>query len=212
MANGLVKVDYASKIGGEVVEERKDVVIAIGKQYVVKGFDEALANAEIGKKTSVDVSPEKAYGQRSAELVRLVSLDVFRRQGVEPVPGLVVDLDGMPARVQSVSGGRVRVDFNHELAGKSITYEFTVKQELKTTGEKVDAIAAQFFRDGDAVQCRVEEILAVIELKPETVLKRGYLEAKGRAVSEILRFVDGIDTVRVVEEYKKEQVTGQSNV
>ncbi len=212
MASGLVKVDYVSKVGGEVVEERRDAVIAIGKEHVVKGFDQALAKAEIEKKTSVEVAPENAYGPRSAELVRLVPLDVFKKQGVEPVQGMVVDLDGMPARVQSVSGGRVRVDFNHEFAGKAITYEFTVKQELKTVSEKVEGITSQFFREGDAAQCTVEEKQAVLEFKSETVLKRGYLEAKGRAISNILRFVDEINSVKAVEEFKKEQVVGQSNV
>ena len=115
-SGALVKADYDVTVDGEVIEQRKGVVIAIGKDHVVKGFDEALQGAEIGKKISVEVPPEKAYGQRDSELVKMIALETFRKQGVDPVPGMPVTLDNLPARVQSVSGGRVRVDFNHELA------------------------------------------------------------------------------------------------
>ncbi len=207
----LVKVDYAAKVNGEVIEQRKNVVIAVGKGQVVKGFDEALQNAVIGKKVTAEVPCEKAYGKRQLELVRLISMDVFRRQGVEPLPGMPVELDGLPAKVQSVSGGRVRVDFNHDLAGKDVTYEFTISEELKTPLDAVTAITAQFFKDNDIARTSYDEKtkMAVILVNPDTSIKQGYLLAKGKTVSSILRYVDEVKSVQVIEEYTKAAVVGE---
>lgn len=203
----LVKVDYVLKVGGETVDQGKGTVFAVGKKHVVKGFDEALQKAEVGKNTEVTIEPKEAYGERNAELVRLVPLDIFRRQGMEPVPGMVVELDGMPARVQSASGGRVRVDFNHELAGKTLHYAFTITEELNGASEKVKALSDQVFLKPDDVQCAFDEAAktATLTFKAETCKKQGFAQAKNTVIGMVLAFVDEVEKVEVGEEYTKLQ-------
>ncbi len=207
----LVKLDYTAKIDGSTMEEAKEMVVAIGKNHVLKGLDEALQAADIGKNISVVIPPEKAYGQRNSELVKLVSLDVFKRQAIEPVPGMVVDVDGLPGKVQSVSGGRVRMDFNHELAGKTIEYNFTITQELATPVEKVSAIASQFL---PGCKCSFEENgkIAVIEVPREATAMQGYLTAKAKMLSMLLSFVSEVSSVKVTEEYAKLSEPSEKNV
>jgi hypothetical protein len=72
-------------------------------------------------------------------------LSEFTKRDLQPFPGMVVEIDNQKAKVQSVNGGRVRVDFNHELAGQTLTYDFKVVKILKTPQEKLDALAGDLF-------------------------------------------------------------------
>ncbi len=206
-SGSLVKVEYTAFVDGELAEAPGPLVVAVGKSHVLKGLDEALQATDVGVQSEVVVPPEKAYGERNPELVRLVPMEVFRRQGVEPEPGMVVELDNLPCKVQSVSGGRVRVDFNHELAGKTITYEFKIVEELSTPLAKVSAIAQQHL--GDSTKCDFDNAskTAVINVDNAVCMKDGYLTSKARALSMLLTFVDEVEKVSVIEEYKR-----QSNV
>ena len=202
-SGSLIKLDYSAKIDGSVAETAKGLVVAVGKNHVLKGFDEALQKSEVGKQGEVVVLPEKGYGERKPELVRLVPMDVFMRQGITPAPGMVVELDDMPARVQSVSGGRVRVDFNHELAGKTVTYDYKIVEELTTPLSQVSAIVAQFFEKGASVNYDEANKTTSIKVDSKTCMSRGYLEAKARVLSMVLTFVDSAEKIDVVEQYSR---------
>src|SRR3989338_2556795 len=100
---------------GSIFEKTsKPILVVAGRGQVVPGLDSAILNAKPGEQNSVQITePSDAFGERKDDLVRLVPIEQFRRQGIEPVAGMPVELDNVPARIQSVSGGRVRVDINH---------------------------------------------------------------------------------------------------
>lgn len=123
----------------------KPLIACVGHGMVVKGFDEALENKEIGKKYSIKIAPDKAFGPRYPKLVRLIPLKVFLEQKVYPQPGMTMALDNNLVKVVSVSGGRVMVDFNNPLAGKDIEYEFTITKIIEDSKEKVSAVQRFFF-------------------------------------------------------------------
>ena len=131
------KIDL--KLGG------KPLIICIGESMVVKGFDEALEGKEVGKKYSVKLSEDKAFGKRDKKLIQLIPLKMFLAQKIMPEPGMVLALDNNLVRIVSVSGGRVMVDFNNPLAGKEIEYEFTIKRKVSDNKEKINAVQRFFF-------------------------------------------------------------------
>jgi len=60
--------------------------------------------------------------------------------------------------VESVSGGRVKVDYNEPLAGKTLTFEYEIEDVLEDKGGKTDAIVhgyigpeAKYEADGDNI-------------------------------------------------------------
>ena len=121
------------------------VPIAIGAGHVLKGLDEQLEGLEVGKKYIIEVPPEKAFGRRDPRLIKTFTLGQFRRQGIMPFPGLEVEIETesgkkLKGRVLSVSSGRVRVDFNHPLAGKTIVYEVEIVEKIEDPLEKVKAL------------------------------------------------------------------------
>ena len=83
--------EEAKKIGLEV--EVKPLLVSAGNQMLLKGFDEAIENKEIGKKYSVHLVPEKAFGKRQPEMVKTISSKIFKEKNLNPMPGMVFQLE-----------------------------------------------------------------------------------------------------------------------
>ena len=114
-------------------EERYEpFFVVVGEGWVPKGLDEAFAGFDIGKATTIELPPEKAYGARDPKKVRLVPLRKFTAEGLTPVPGLQVNMDGKVAQVRAVGAGRVQVNYNHPFAGRTLVYDVTVEKIIET--------------------------------------------------------------------------------
>ncbi len=112
-------------------------IVCIGERQVLPGLDQDLEGKEVGKEYSVVLPPEQAFGKRDVKNLRIIPMGTFKEHKVQPQPGLQVDVDGERGIVTSIAGGRVVVNFNHPLAGKEITYTYTVKRKITDTAEKV---------------------------------------------------------------------------
>ncbi|MFH0956858.1 MAG: hypothetical protein V1813_03275, partial [Candidatus Aenigmatarchaeota archaeon] len=87
-----------------------------------------------------DVSPGEGAGPRRPELTRVIPLSKFTEKNMNPFPGLWVNIDNRNCRIMSVTSGRVRVDFNHPLAGKELTYEIEIREEITDKKERIKAL------------------------------------------------------------------------
>jgi peptidylprolyl isomerase len=145
--------DEAKKI--ELKISGKPLIVCIGKDMVVKGLDEALEEKEIGKKYSIKIAPEKAFGKRYPNLVKMMPLKIFAAQKIYPQPGMTFALDNNLVKIISVSGGRVMADFNNPLAGKDIEYEFTIKGLVEDNKERLKAL--QLFLFGQEFENEIDE-------------------------------------------------------
>ncbi|WP_394335058.1 peptidylprolyl isomerase [Thermococcus litoralis] len=152
------------------------VPIAVGAGHVIKGLDEALEGLEVGKKYTIELPPEKAFGKRDPKLIKTFTIGQFRRQGIYPFPGLDVEIETesgkkLKGRVMSVSSGRVRVDFNHPYAGKTVVYEVEILEKIDDPIEKVKAlIELRIPRiDFEKVQIEVGENDVKIDFGEQTI-------------------------------------------
>lgn len=126
-------------------ETPKPLVFCLGEGMFLKGIDDFLIGKEIGDYT-IELSPENAFGPRVSEFVQMVPSKVFREQQLNPFPGAVFNFDGRIAKVLSVSGGRIMVDFNHPLAGKNVVYTIKVLRKIEDLTEKVKSFIEFLFR------------------------------------------------------------------
>ena len=124
----------------------KPLVISIGNQMVLKGLDEDLEGKELNKQYSIHLQPEQAFGKRDPSLMRTYSLGHFKKQNINPYPGMALQLDNTIAKVISVSGGRVTMDFNNPLAGKPVDYNFKITKIITNNNEKINALQDFFFK------------------------------------------------------------------
>jgi len=152
----------------------------IGKEDVINGLDEAFEGKELNKKYKVDISFEKAFGKKDAKLYQLVSASKFKEQKIDPYPGLQVTSNNLTGVIRSVSGGRILVDFNHPLAGKDLSYEFTIKRVLKDDKEKLETTLCTYLGLHE-VKIDLKEGNATVEMEmPEPLAKELEKKLKDR--------------------------------
>jgi FKBP-type peptidyl-prolyl cis-trans isomerase 2 len=144
--------------------EAKPVVICLGEGMFLKGIDDFLIGKETGK-YHVELPPEKAFGTRLSHLVQMLPMKLFKSQQVTPYPGAMFNFDGRMAKVLSVSGGRVIVDFNHPLAGKNVVYEINVIRKIEDLDEKIKSFINFLFRR--ELKFSVENSKIILEVEKE---------------------------------------------
>lgn len=144
-------------------------IICVGEGQLVKGIDTFLEGKDL-KTYTVHLAPEQAFGKKDARLLKLVPLSTFKKQKIQPFPGLQLNIDNHLGIVRTVSGGRIIVDFNHPLAGRNIVYELTVKRQVKDTQEQLQHYLNNLF--SKEVNCKVEKDKATITMTvPEHLQK-----------------------------------------
>ncbi|NPA23209.1 MAG: peptidylprolyl isomerase [Crenarchaeota archaeon] len=129
------------------------VLVIVGETKLLEPVEEALLKAEEGQELTVEVPPEKGFGERDPKKVKTISIREFYRIGKIPKVGDTVEIDGQQARVIDVSSGRVTLDFNHPLAGKTLIVRFKVVKKLE--------------KDEDKIRYLIKRILP--HLKPESI-------------------------------------------
>jgi len=116
------------------------VLVIIGAGMIVPGVEKHLKKMKKGEEKEFEIKPEDGFGKRDVKRIKIVSMANFIKQKVAPNPGSFVEINGRQAKIQSVSGGRVRLDFNHPLAGKSLKYRVKIVESIKKTLEKAKSI------------------------------------------------------------------------
>lgn len=214
----FIRIDYVGRISESdeifdltkesVAKEREiynpnfkygPVPVILGAHHVVKGLENELIKMKIGQKKKITVKPENALGKRSPELIRLVPLPEFKKRDVDPFPGMPIVQNGMRGRILSVSGGRVKVDFNHPLAGKTLEYEVEVKEKITNAKEKIMAIFELFLKfEKDEITVRIDK--EVLEIKIDK--KKDVLKTIKKVIADnVIKWVKTIKKVRFIEEF-----------
>lgn len=125
--------------------EPKPFIFSLGEGMFLKGIEDFLTGKDVGK-YEIELSPEKAFGVRDGKLIKIVPSNVFRQRKLNPIPGMMFNFDGRMAKVLSVSGGRITVDFNNPVAGKTVIYNINVLRKVNDINEKTKAFIDFLFR------------------------------------------------------------------
>ena len=136
---------------GVFEEKRKycPATIILGKGEMHKALEEEIEKMKEGEQKKIVLEPEKAFGERKAQNIVVMPLQNFKDNKMMPFPGLLFEANGMQGKVQSVSGGRVRVDFNHPLAGKQLEYEIKLVKEISDKKEAITLLYEKFLPIGE---------------------------------------------------------------
>ena len=110
-----VAEDEGVDVENRTIEPR---VITLGAGHLFPSVESDIVGKEVGDSGSVTVPATEAFGEFDPDDVRTVSVEKLPED--ERYPGAHVDIDGRHGHVETVIGGRARVDFNHPLAGESI--------------------------------------------------------------------------------------------
>jgi FKBP-type peptidyl-prolyl cis-trans isomerase SlyD len=116
--------------------------VVIGEGHIFGAVEDDIVGAEVGDEGTVSVDAEEAFGEFDQDEVRTISVDRIPED--DRYPGAHVDIDGEHGHVETVIGGRARVDFNHPLAGEDVEYEYEVLDRVEDREEKAQALLDTF--------------------------------------------------------------------
>ncbi|MDR9439822.1 MAG: FKBP-type peptidyl-prolyl cis-trans isomerase [Halomonas sp.] len=117
---------------GTVVDSTRDkqpATFQVGDGNLPPGFEHPLKGLVSGDTGSFEITPEHAFGQHNPQNIQLLKRDDFENE--EPEVGMVMsfaDAAGgeLPGVIKHIEGEQVEVDFNHPLAGRTLTFEVEV--------------------------------------------------------------------------------------
>ncbi len=180
------------------------IPMLVGGGRTFAGLEEALEGVEVGVEKEVIIPPEKAAGLRDPKLVELHPVREFLKQEIEPRVGMEVSMKNRMGTIIAVTTGRVRVDFNRPLAGKSLRYRFKVLSRVDSLEDKVKAILEMDYGTSDGFKPTIDDKEIVLTLPDVCKYDQKWLLAKYRVVTD-LREAMKTETIQFVEEYAKKE-------
>ena len=198
--------DEVAKKEGKFDEKKVyiEVPVVLGHGRLFPGLEEALLSAKIGETKEVMIPPEKGAGARDPRLVELRTEREFLRQEINPEVGMEVSIGGKHGVVTAASAGRVRVDFNNPLAGKTLKYGFKVTRKATSPEERVRAVIDMDYGLADQFTIHLKGGSAEIQLPDVCKTDEKWFVSKFRVIAD-LRELSDLKSIRLVEEYEKKE-------
>ncbi|MEM0077169.1 MAG: FKBP-type peptidyl-prolyl cis-trans isomerase, partial [Thermoproteota archaeon] len=188
----------------------KPELVILGSNEVTKGFEKALRENEVGQEKEVEVPPEDGYGKRDLTKVKVFSIKRLAERNVDVDKinvGSSVEVDGKVGIVRAITSGRVTIDFNPPLAGKTLIYKFKILKKVEDDKEKVVSLLRRWFPriDENKFEVNLEDGEVKIKVPPETFYVEGLQLIKRALFSSITKYIPKVEKVTFVEVYEKEK-------
>lgn len=132
-SGNTVRIHYTGRLADGTVFDSSDgkapLEFTLGESQVIPGFEEAVTGMEPGQEATVTIPSDRAYGAHKSELV----FDVPRAQfpdDLDPQVGQQLQMTNgnqtAVVTVAEVQDGSVKLDANHPLAGKDLTFDISL--------------------------------------------------------------------------------------
>jgi len=154
-----IKEDLKEK---DIKTEIKPFTFCLGENMFLQGIEDFLIGKEIGE-YNIELTPDKAFGKRDANLVQMMSIKIFAEQNINPIPGVMFNFDGRIGKVLTVTGGRVMVDFNNPIAGKDVEYKVRVLRKVEDGNEKTKALIDFLFKKDLKFEIKDKKLIIEVE-------------------------------------------------
>jgi peptidylprolyl isomerase len=222
----LIYVNYTAKVKdtGEAIEstvqdEAKKMniydpersytprLVSVGEDWVLKGLDEEISKMDSGERKTVELIPEKAWGERDPTLLRMIPIRKFGDKADEMRVGDTVEVDNRLGVVRFIGSGRTQVDFNHRLAGKTLVYDVEVVSKVDTDDQKVRSLIKRRFPGeiGDKIEFAKTADEVTIEVPEQAFMAEGLQVIKRGIANDVSHFVPSAKTVAFKEVYGKKE-------
>ncbi len=174
---------------------------------VLKGLDEALSKTTLGDKLTVEVTPDKGFGERDSSKVRMIPVRKLGEDAEKVSVGDTIEVDNKRGIIRFIGSGRVQIDYNHRYAGKTILYEVNVIKSLDSPNDKIDGILKNRLPLEDSkIKFELKEKEVNITI-PEEILRADGLQIMKHFIQlDIFKFVSSLEKVNFIETHLNKQV------
>jgi peptidylprolyl isomerase len=217
----LILLDYTARIkdNGEIFEttieedakksnlydptrKYEPRLISVGEGWVLKGLDEALTDTNVGDRRSIEISPDKGFGERDTSKVRMIPQRKLGEKANEIKIGDVVELDDRTGIIRYIGSGRVQIDYNHRFASRTLVYDVNVIKKIESNDDKIKyLIKRRLPIEDEKIKFEYKGDEAVIELSEDISLLDGLQIIKKAVTADIFKFVDGLNKITFQEVY-----------
>ncbi|NOX28169.1 MAG: peptidylprolyl isomerase [Gammaproteobacteria bacterium] len=133
-----LKNDSGEELDGS--SEGEPLVYLHGCGNIIPGLEDALLGKNIDD--SLNVTVEKAYGEKKAEMMGKVPLSAFEGMG-ELKEGMRFDAEGADGHrqmvvIEEVGEEEITINGNHPLAGETLHFDVTVESIREATAEELE--------------------------------------------------------------------------
>jgi peptidylprolyl isomerase len=173
---------------------------------VLKGLDEALANTSVGDKLTVEVTPDKGFGERDSSKVRMIPIRKLGEDAEKVSVGDTIEIDNKRGIIRFIGSGRVQIDYNHKYAGKTILYDVNVVKSLDSPQDKIDGILQNRLpTENSKINFELKDKEVDITI-PEEILRADGLQIMKHFIQlDIFKFVPTLEKINFVETHVNKQ-------
>lgn len=174
--------------------------IILGRGQIFPALEESMMKAGVDNECEVEIPPEEAFGKRDPNLIKFYPFTKIMRLGITPDIGKDVEMDGKKGVITFVSASRVRVDFNHPLAGKSLIYKYKIIKKAESPEEKVKGIIDAYYGKSEEFDINLGE---GIEIKLPDICKYDHRwhEMKYLIIADLREILEP-ERIVFIEEYR----------
>ncbi|ESP89501.1 FKBP-type peptidyl-prolyl cis-trans isomerase [Candidatus Halobonum tyrrellensis] len=139
--------------------------IVVGEGHVFASVDEDLVGKAAGDTNTVSVPADEGFGEFDPEDVRTISAEKIPED--DRYPGAQVTVDGDQGYLETVIGGRARVDFNHPLAGDDLEYEYEILELVDDREEQAQGLIGMYLQEVPEVRIETETVEEEVTVEPD---------------------------------------------
>ena len=173
---------------------------------VLKGLDEALTKTSVGEKLTVEVTPDKGFGERDSTKVRMIPIRKLGEDADKISVGDTIEIDNKRAIVRFIGSGRVQIDYNHRYAGKTIIYDVNVIKSLESDNDKIEGILKNRLPvENSKIEFTIKDKEVNIKIPEEIFRADGIQIMKHFIQVDIFKFVPTLEKVNFIETYQNKQ-------
>jgi peptidylprolyl isomerase/FKBP-type peptidyl-prolyl cis-trans isomerase SlyD len=200
----------------EIFDENKTykpIPIVVGGNHLLPAIEKEIVGLDAGDRKTVEVDSENAFGPRDPKAIQLIPMKEFKKQGMTPYPGMRISAEGGEGKILTVNGGRVKVDFNHPLAGKDLVYDVEVTEIIEDNEDKIKSMIELHYSnpnvDLEKTEISIEDGIVNIQLDEMAKFdQQSYMDvtfARFRIAKDIWENIEDVTKVNFVDAFEKRE-------
>jgi len=194
----------------EIFDEKviyRPFTLIIGKNWLPEGLEEAIIGMKEGQKKTIEIEAKKGFGLRDRSKIRLIQRREFQRHQIKPKEDMKVEIGGQTGRILKVSSSRVKVDFNHDLAGMDLIYDVEIIKKVTDIKEQFVCLLEKRLPGVDFSSTKINIKNKVIEVElPKDTRFMEYIQFIRNGVSRDLgEITNKYDRITFIEHYDIEK-------
>lgn len=138
-------------VTGDSYQTGETISFEVGKKAVLSGIDDRVVGMAVGDTNSFKLTPDEGYGNYDSDRIGVLPHENFPAEFIPQIQeGSVIPLqskDGshrLIGTVKEVGSDTFTVDFNHPLAGQTLSFEVeivSINEDAPTTTEGAETTA-----------------------------------------------------------------------